>query len=185
MRQYLDELKAILDEIQPAEVTEICNILYQAYCDGNTVFVFGNGGSASMASHIVGDWAKETVPLENKKPFKVLSLTDNLPLITAWANDEGYENTFSGQMKNLISPGDVAFALSTSGESANVLNGLKLARQFGAITVGLTGKDGGKMKALLNAGVFVPSNNTQQVQNSHLVLLHWMFLEIKNRISSG
>ena len=70
MRQYLDELKAILDKIQPAEVTEVCNILYQTYCDGNTVFVFGNGGSASMASHIVGDWAKETVPLENKKPFK-------------------------------------------------------------------------------------------------------------------
>lgn len=185
MRQYLDELKSILDEIHLPEVEKVCDILYRAYQEGRTVFVFGNGGSAAMASHIVGDWAKETVPAENAKPFKVLSLTDNQALITAWANDEGYENIFSGQMKNFIAPGDVAFALSTSGESVNVLKGLELARKIGATTVGLTGEDGGKMKALLEAGIFVPSRNTQQIQNAHLVLLHWIFLELKGRISSG
>ena len=185
MRQYLDELKSILDGIHPTEVEIVCDILYRAYQQGRTVFVFGNGGSAAMASHIVGDWAKETVAAESAKPFKVLSLTDNLPLITAWANDEGYESTFSGQMKNFIAPGDVAFALSTSGKSVNVLKGLELARKVGATSVGLTGEDGGKMKPLLEAGIFVPSRDTQQIQNVHLVLLHWIFLELKGRISSG
>ena len=88
-------------------------------------------------------------------------------------------------MKNFIAPGDVAFALSTSGESVNVLKGLELARKVGATSVGLTGEDGGKMKPLLEAGIFVPSRDTQQIQNVHLVLLHWIFLELKGRISSG
>ena len=185
MRGYLDELKSILDGLHLPEVESVCDLLFRAYQEGRTVFVFGNGGSAAMASHIVGDWAKETVAAESAKPFKVLSLTDNLPLITAWANDEGYESTFSGQMKNFIEPGDVAFALSTSGGSANVLKGLELARKVGATTVGLTGEDGGKMKALLDVGIFVPSRNTQQIQNAHLILLHWIFLEMRTRISGG
>ena len=88
-------------------------------------------------------------------------------------------------MKNFIEPGDVAFALSTSGGSANVLKGLELARKVGATTVGLTGEDGGKMKALLDVGIFVPSRNTQQIQNAHLILLHWIFLEMRTRISGG
>src|SRR5437667_12594341 len=116
--------------------------MFQAYQKQHTVFVFGNGGSAALASHLACDLGKGTVNCSPRR-FKVMALTDNVALMTAWANDSHYENIFSEQLANFARPQDVAFAISASGNSANVLKALNAARQSGLITAGLTGFHGG------------------------------------------
>jgi len=111
-----------------------------------------------------------------------LALTDNVPLLTAWANDVSYENVFAGQMENFLQPGDVVFGISAGGNSPNVLRALELARRAGAITVGLTGCGGGKMKDLLDCPIIVPSNHMQHIEDAHLILAHLIFLDLKGRI---
>ena len=187
--RYLDELKTLLDNLPLAQVKSAAEVLFRAYEADHTLFVFGNGGSAALASHMASDLGKAThVPgpasLQGVKRLKVLALTDNVPLLTAWANDSSYENAFAGQMENFIQAGDVALAISGSGNSPNVLRALELARRAGASTVGLAGCGGGKMKALLDCPIVVPSHNMQQVEDAHLVLAHMIFLDLKARIEA-
>ena len=187
--RYLDELKTLLDNLPLAQVRRAAEVLFRAYETDHTLFIFGNGGSAALASHMASDLGKAThVPgptsLQGVKRLKVLALTDNVPLLTAWANDSSYENAFAGQMENFIQAGDVALAISGSGNSPNVLRALELARRAGASTVGLAGCGGGKMKALLDCPIVVPSHNMQQVEDAHLVLAHMIFLDLKARIEA-
>jgi D-sedoheptulose 7-phosphate isomerase len=187
--RYLDELKTLLDNLPLAQVKRAAEVLFRAYETDHTLFVFGNGGSAALASHMASDLGKAThVPgpasLQGVKRLKVLALTDNVPLLTAWANDSSYENAFAGQMENFIQAGDVALAISGSGNSPNVLRALELARRAGATTVGLAGCGGGRMKALLDCPIVVPSHNMQQVEDAHLVLAHMIFLDLKARIEA-
>jgi D-sedoheptulose 7-phosphate isomerase len=186
---YLTELKTVLDHLPLAEARCAADILFQAYQSDHTVFIFGNGGSAALASHMAADLGKAThVPgrdsLRGAKRLKVLSLTDNVPTITAWANDTSYEFVFASQMENFLTPGDVVFGISGSGNSPNVLRALELARRVGATTVGLTGCGGGKMKDLLDCPIIIPSNSMQQVEDAHTVLAHMIFLDLKGRIES-
>ena len=187
--RYLDELKTLLDNLPLAQVKRAAEVLFRAYETDHTLFVFGNGGSAALASHMASDLGKAThVPgptsLQGVKRLKVLALTDNVPLLTAWANDSSYENAFAGQMENFIQAGDVALAISGSGNSPNVLRALELARCAGATTVGLAGCGGGRMKDLLDCPIVVPSHNMQQVEDAHLVLAHMIFLDLKARIEA-
>ena len=187
--RYLDELKTLLDKLPLAQVERAAEVLFRAYETDRTLFVFGNGGSAALASHMASDLGKAThVPgpasLQGVKRLKVLALTDNVPLLTAWANDSSYENAFAGQMENFIQAGDVALAISGSGHSPNVLRALELARRAGATTIGLAGCGGGRMKALLDCPIVVPSHNMQQVEDAHLVLAHMIFLDLKARIEA-
>jgi D-sedoheptulose 7-phosphate isomerase len=117
--------------------------------------------------------------------MKILSLADNVPMLTAWGNDTSYENIFAGQMENFIQAGDVAFGISGSGNSPNVLRALELARKVGATTVGLTGCGGGKMKDLLDCSIIIPSHHMQQVEDAHLILAHLIFLDLKARIEAS
>jgi D-sedoheptulose 7-phosphate isomerase len=186
---YLSELKTVLDHLPLAEVRCAADILFQAYQSDHTVFIFGNGGSAALASHLASDIGKAThLPgppsLAGVKRLKALSLTDNVPLLTAWANDSSYENVFAGQIENFIASGDVALGISGSGNSPNVLRALELARRVGATTVGLTGCGGGKMKDLLDCPIIIPSDSMQQVEDAHTVLAHMIFLDLKGRIES-
>jgi D-sedoheptulose 7-phosphate isomerase len=187
--RYLDGVKETLDRLPLERVVPICDVLYQAYLDDRTVFIFGNGGSAALASHLACDLGKGThspnpglVDLSEVKRLKAISLTDNLPMMSAWANDSSYEDVFAEQMANFIQPGDVAFGISGSGNSPNVLKALALAKKTGATTVGLTGFQGGKMKDLLDRAIVVPSENMQQIEDAHLVLAHMIFLELRRRI---
>lgn len=186
---YLADLKGVLDNLPLREAERAAEILFQAYRDDHTVFLFGNGGSAALASHMAADLGKCThYPgpewLASVKRLKALSVSDNTPMITAWANDTHYENVFAGQMENFIQKADVAFAISGSGNSPNVLRALELARRKGATTVGLAGCGGGKMKALLDCAIVVPSHNMQKVEDAHLILAHMIFLDLKNRVES-
>lgn len=185
--RYLADLKAVLDNLPLDEVKRASEILFHTYQSDHTVFIFGNGGSAALASHMAADLGKAThLPgpesLRGVKRLKALALTDNVPLLTAWANDSSYENVFVGQMENFIRAGDVAFGISGSGDSVNVLRALEHARRVGAVTVGLVGCGGGRMKDLLDCAIIVPSNNMQQIEDAHLVLAHLLFLDLKARI---
>jgi D-sedoheptulose 7-phosphate isomerase len=184
---YLAEFKTVLEHLPLEQAKQAADILYRAYQTDHLVFTFGNGGSAALASHLASDLGKSIhIPgpasLRQSKRLRVLALTDNVPLLTAWANDASYEDVFAGQMENFLQAGDVAFGISGSGNSPNVLRALELARRAGATTVGLTGCGGGKMKDLLDCPIIVPSNHMQHIEDAHLILAHLIFLDLKARI---
>jgi D-sedoheptulose 7-phosphate isomerase len=185
-QEYFEIYKDVVIQLPYSAVDEIVEELLHCYEQGKAVFLFGNGGSAALASHIACDLGKGTLVNGNSQTrFRVVALTDNIPLMTAWANDTSYERIFAEQLQNLVSPGDVAFAISGSGNSPNVLAGLQAARAARAVTIGLTGFLGGKMKALCDHCVVVPSNNMQIIEDFHLSVAHAMFSVIRDRISEA
>jgi D-sedoheptulose 7-phosphate isomerase len=171
-------------QILPLESIDlVADVLLKAYHEGRMVYIFGNGGSAALASHFACDLGKGTANGSEKR-FRVLALTDNVPLITAWANDANYADIFAEQLANLVRPGDVAFGISGSGNSSNVLRGLQVAKQAGATTVGLTGFRGGELKDQCDAGVIVTSENMQIIEDLHLCVAHSLFTSIRRKICS-
>jgi D-sedoheptulose 7-phosphate isomerase len=163
-------------------IERVSAMLISAYERRRTVFTFGNGGSAALASHFACDLGKGTIN-GCRKRFQVLALTDNVPLMTAWANDSKYEDIFAEQLVNFAKPHDLAFAISGSGNSPNVLKALKVARQEGLLTIGLTGFAGGKMNELCDACIIVPSDNMQIIEDLHLCVAHSLFTSIRLKIS--
>jgi D-sedoheptulose 7-phosphate isomerase len=182
-KQYFDELQRVMASVPKEGINQIAETLVGANESGRMVYLFGNGGSASLASHFACDLGKGTAYCNGGKRFRVLALTDNLPSLTAWANDSSYEDVFSEQLKNFIQPRDVVFAISGSGNSKNVLNALQLAREVGATTVGLSGFQGGEMKALCQICVIVPSDNMQIIEDVHLAMAHSIFRIVYGRMS--
>ena len=182
-RQYFEELQRVVVLLPHSTIDQIADELVKAYESGRTVYLFGNGGSASLASHFACDLGKGTAYCNGGKRFRVLALTDNLPTLTAWANDSSYEDVFSEQLRNFVQPGEVALAISGSGNSKNVLNALRVAREAGATTVGISGFQGGEMKSLCDICVTVPSNNMQIIEDLHLAMAHSIFRIVYGRIS--
>jgi D-sedoheptulose 7-phosphate isomerase len=176
--RYLRGIIDVLEQLPVSAIDEVVDRLVQAYQQDRVVYLFGNGGSAALASHAACDLGKGTTS-PNRRPFRVVSLTDNISLITAWANDTNYENIFAAQLNPFVQADDVAFAISGSGNSPNVLNGLCAAREAGASTIGLTGFRGGKMKALCDICITVPSENMQYIEDSHLCIMHAVFLAFR------
>lgn len=173
-RSYFDLLSRTIASLPFDPVEEVTAVLVRAYERQRTVFVFGNGGSAALASHFACDLGKGTVNGSSKR-FRVMALTDNVPLMTAWANDSHYENIFAEQLANFATPGDVAFAISASGNSPNVLKALKTAKEFGCITTGLTGFSGGSMRGLCDSCIIVPADNMQIIEDLHVCVAHSLF----------
>jgi D-sedoheptulose 7-phosphate isomerase len=181
--QYFRELQRVIVSLPKDGINQIVDTLLGAYDAGRTVFLCGNGGSAALASHFACDLGKGTAYCNGGKRFRVLSLNDNLPTLTAWANDSGYENIFSEQLKTFVQPQDVVFAISGSGNSENILNALQLARETGAATVGISGFQGGAMKPLCDLCIVVPSDDMQIVEDLHLAIAHSIFRIVQTRIS--
>jgi D-sedoheptulose 7-phosphate isomerase len=142
----------------------------------------GNGGSASTASHFVADLAKNTRS-DNLPNFRVHGLTDNMAILSAYANDEGYENVFAQQLASFVGPHDIVIAISASGNSENVLKGVELANHVKARTVGLTGFDGGKLGPLVDLHIHVPSKIIEQVEDLHLVIEHMVVKTLREMAS--
>src|ERR1700690_1788316 len=163
-KEYFDELQRTMARLPKEGINQIADTLVRANESGRMVYLFGNGGSASLASHFACDLGKGTAYCNGGKRFRVLALTDNLPTLTAWANDSSYEDVFSEQLRNFVEARDVVFAISGSGNSKNVLNALQLARSAGATTIGITGFQGGAMKALCEICVVIPSDNMQIIE---------------------
>jgi D-sedoheptulose 7-phosphate isomerase len=183
IQEYLDEIGQILQNLPQAEIARTIDILTQARTEGKRIFVMGNGGSAAMASHFVCDLGKGTVQ-EGKPRFKIMSLNDNVPLLTAYANDFGYETVFAEPLASLAEPGDVAMAISSSGNSSNVLRAMDLAREIGLTTIGITGFEGGRLKAKVDVCVIVPADSQhpdgmQLAEDGQWVVLHAIFVAIR------
>ncbi len=179
---YVASVGATLAQMPCGAIEELVEVLLRASEAGRAIFVFGNGGSAALASHAACDLGKGTCDVVRQR-VRVLSLTDNVPLITAWANDTAYELVFTEQMKNFIQPGDVAFAISGSGNSPNVLHALRYAREIGATTVGLAGFEGGRMRPLCDVCVVVPSDNMQIIEDLHVMAAHGIFTILRSRMA--
>jgi len=161
----------MLQAISLPHLEAVLHVLEEAYRQGHRIFIMGNGGSAATASHFALDLAKNTI-MPGAPRLKAISLTDHVPLITAWSNDTAYEHIFSEQLANMIEPGDVAIGISSSGNSPNVINALNLAKQYRASTLGLLGAKGGKIKDIVDAYVLAPGQNIEQEEDAHMILAH-------------
>jgi D-sedoheptulose 7-phosphate isomerase len=182
IESYFQQLSTAVSAVPFTTLRSIAEILVQAFTESRTVFFFGNGGSAASASHIICDLNKGTVGTDHR--FKAISLNDNVPLMTAWANDAGYEHIFSEQLKNFVQPGDVAFGISCSGKSANVCLALQTARAARATTIGLAGYDGGELKHLCDICAVVPFQTIQIVEDVHCSILHALSIVLREHIDS-
>ena len=171
IQNYIGELKETLDNLSDEVVVQVLEILHEARLNNQQVFILGNGGSASTASHFVCDLGKNT-RVAGTPNFRVMGLTDNMALFSALANDEGYENVFAQQLGNFLQPGDVVIGISTSGNSKNVINAIELANSGEAKTIGFTGFDSGELGLLVDVNLHVPSHSIEQVEDIHLVLEH-------------
>jgi len=178
---YFAHLSSTIEILPLHTINEAVEFLMRAYETSATIFLFGNGGSAALASHLACDLGKGTINGSPKR-FRALALTDNVPLMTAWANDSKYDNIFAEQLLNFVQPQDVALAISGSGNSPNVLNALQAARDAGAYTVGLTGFEGGRMKELCDVCVVIPSDNMQIIEDLHLCVAHSLFTTIRQKL---
>jgi D-sedoheptulose 7-phosphate isomerase len=162
-------------------ICEMVDVLLSANYVGNTVFIVGNGGSAATASHFACDLAKGTIT-SGRPRFRATALTDNVPVMTAWSNDNAYEDVFVEQLRNLIRRGDVVVAISGSGNSENVLRAVELANQVGGITVGLSGFSGGELSKVVDVPVVVPSDCMAQIEDVHLTLCHLVCSVLRQRM---
>lgn len=181
---YFELLSRTIRLLPVADIERVSRVLATAYYERRTVFTFGNGGSASLASHFVCDLSKGTANGSSPR-FRAVALTDNIPVMTAWANDSSYEDIFAEQLATFASPKDVAFAISGSGNSPNVIKALRLAKRSGMATVGITGFSGGRMAELCDARVIVPSNNMQIIEDLHVAIAHALFTCVREMISHG
>ena len=179
---YLDRLRGSIEALPRERLAELGELLYRAYGDSKQVFTLGNGGSASTASHMAADLAKNTIG-PNMRRFRVFSLNDNTAMLTALANDLGYENVLSEQLKNLIRAGDVLIVISASGNSPNVLNAIRYAQTRSAEVVAIVGFEGGEAARLADLAVIVPSDHYGIIEDVHLIINHMIVDYFKERLA--
>lgn len=190
IEQYFKEIKEICDNISRVDIDKAIELLFDAWKNGNKVFLCGNGGSAGTANHFMCDLFKVTA-VEGKKRFKAHCLNDNVPLMTALINDEGWDNLYIEQLKNLFEKGDVLICLSVHGGSGrdkagawsqNLLKAMDYVNKNGGRTIGFAGFDGGAMKDLADVCVIVPFNATPHVEAFHVVLQHLIASRLREKI---
>jgi len=190
IQNYLSEMKKTVDGISIEDVDRVVELLYDAWQKGHQVFVCGNGGSASTATHFTCDLSKTTI-VKAKKRFKAHCLNDNIPLMSALINDEGFDNLFYEQLVSHFQEGDVLICISVHGGagkdkaglwSQNILKAMKYAHDTGGKTIGFSGFDGGPMKEIADACIVVPANSTPQVESFHLALEHMICSCLREKI---
>ena len=171
LEEHITMVRAVLAQIEVDIIERVVDVILVAYAGGRHVYIIGNGGSASTATHFACDLSKATI-VEGRARLRVTSLTDNVSLLTAWANDTSYENVFAEQLANLLDRDDVLVAISASGNSPNILAAVQAARARGAVTVALVGFSGGALKTAVDVAVHVPSHEYGVVEDCHLVVEH-------------
>lgn len=170
---YVSRLKKVLDALDKESINTLMNLLLEARKHKKKIFIMGNGGSASTASHYCCDFNKGLSYTYDEK-FKFICLNDNLPTLMAYANDVGYEYVFEEQLKNFLQAGDYVIGISGSGNSKNVVRALEYANQHEGVSIALTGFDGGKMKQIARYNVHVPVHDMQIAEDVHMILDHLM-----------
>jgi D-sedoheptulose 7-phosphate isomerase len=171
---YLGLLQQAISDLPEDAIQGVIDTLKKAHAEGRQVFLLGNGGSASTASHIACDFQKGLKESSGKR-FRATALTDNVAVMTAWANDTDYENVFAEQLDSLLEKGDVVVAISGSGNSPNVIKAVEKAKEMGAITIGWSGFDGGKLAKVVQKPIVVKSDNMQRIEDVHMILGHLVF----------
>ncbi len=180
---YLKEWKEILSKFEKDKIRQLVNKIMEANKNDNTIFLIGNGGSASTASHWACDLGKGTIKDlkdNNEKRLKVICLIDNVPLMTAYANDLSYDEIFSEQLKNLVKKGDLLIAITGSGNSKNIIKAVETAKESGAYVFSLLGFNGGDVVSLSDNSVIIPSKNYGIIEDFHLMIGHLVTASIKN-----
>lgn len=171
LKNYLKELKALCDSVDPFEFAEFAHELKRAYDAQVQIFICGNGGSASSASHFVCDMNKG-VSYGREKRFKVICLNDNIPVMLAYTNDVSFEDVFAEQLKNSLTSDDLVIGVSGSGNSKNILKAIEYANQKGARTFGICGFGGGKLKTKAMKSLAIKSTDMQKIEDLHLIVFH-------------
>jgi len=169
--QYRNRLTDVLASIDLKAISQAIETLDDARRNGRHIFVCGNGGSASTASHFVCDMVKGA-SFNRESRFRIMALTDSLPTITAYSNDVSYDCVFVEQLKNFAGPGDVVMAISGSGNSPNVVNAIEYGNSIGCTTIALTGRDGGKLGPLAKIQVHVPEPHMGRIEDGHMIVCH-------------
>lgn len=191
VRDYLAELEIVLKQVSQEDIRYAMSLLFEAWKADKQVFVAGNGGSASTATHFVCDLAKFTA-VEGKHRFRAVCLNDNIPLVSALTNDLGWDNVYSEQLHNLMNLGDVLVVISVHGGSGedkagvwsqNLLKAAKFVQDHGGKVVGLAGFDGGALKRVADACIVAPVNSTPQVEGFHSVLTHMLCAGLRDAIA--
>jgi len=182
IKQNIDDQINCLKMIREKNTEKIKNVfdvLKKCKEKQNTIYILGNGGSASTASHFASDLLKTGI-LENENRFRVISLTDNTPVILAWGNDESFDNIFVQQLQNFVKEEDVVIGISGSGNSKNVLNAIDFANKTNAMTISFTGNDGGELAKISKLNLNIPSNDMLTIESMHLVICHLLLTIIRN-----
>ncbi|MFH0931037.1 MAG: SIS domain-containing protein [Candidatus Zixiibacteriota bacterium] len=193
IQSYLEDMKEVVDKLSVDKIDRIIELLFSAWEEGRTIFVMGNGGSASTAAHFACDLSKCTI-VDDKKRFKVICLNDNIPLMSALINDNGFDNLFSEQLKNLIQEKDFLVTFSVHGGSGkdkaglwsqNLLKAMLLAKEeYQATLIGFSGFDGGAMSKIADECLVIPANSTPQVESFHLAMEHLLCNCLRKKIEN-
>ena len=193
INEFFAESKNVIDKMPREDVDRVVEMLFDAWKNGNTVFLIGNGGSASTATHMAADLTK-SISVEGKKRFRAMALVDNIPMVSALTNDNGWDNIYTEQLMAYFRPGDLVVAFSVHGGagkdkagawSQNLLKALQYAKDNGGKAIGFAGFDGGAMKEMADACVVVPANSTPQVEAFHVVLHHLIAFCLKEKITNS
>ena len=169
--EYLKALGNVIEHFPIEELANFITMIEDVRENEKTLFICGNGGSWATAAHMVCDLGKNT-RMQGTKRMRVIGLGDNIPSLTAYANDEGFDRVFSEPLISLMKPGDVLLAISGSGNSPDILRAITAAKSIGGKTLGLTGFEGGKMKALVDHCLVIPSNSMEMVEDFHMIVDH-------------
>ncbi len=182
-RQAAANMSSVADSAYPASLSRAIELLFETFSAGGKLLVFGNGGSSADAQHFAAELVGRFEG--QRRPLPAIALTTNQALLTAWSNDYSFDDVFARQIDALGAPGDVAFGISTSGKSTNVVKALECARARGLKTVGLTGVGGGAMTTLCDVLLAVPLTTTSQIQEVHLVTYHAICAAIEGRLAAS
>ena len=191
--EYLLELEGVVKRVSHKDIGKVMALLFQTWKDGKQIFIAGNGGSASTATHFTCDLAKFTA-VEGKRRFKAICLNDNIPLVSALTNDLGWDSVYCEQLKNLMNNGDVLVVISVHGGSGadkagvwsqNILKAAQFVHDNGGKVIGLSGFDGGAIKQVADACIVAPVNSTPQVEWFHACLTHMLCDGLRKAIVEG
>jgi D-sedoheptulose 7-phosphate isomerase len=178
--EYKSKLLQTLDTIDLAKVDEIIEVLKRARDEDRQIFVCGNGGSAATANHFACDMVKGASYGKDKR-FRITALSEQIPTMTAYANDVGYDAVFVEQLKNFARKGDVLLVMSGSGNSPNVIRAVEYAKSIGCQTIGLSGRDGGKLKPLVSLNVHIEDDHMGRIEDAHMAICHMVGYHFMDR----
>lgn len=181
---YLNELAGVLAKFDHQRFQQIIDHILAAYEEEKHIFVMGNGGSGSTASHLVCDINKGCC-FDLAKKFKMICLNDNMPTLLALANDVSYDAVFVEQLKNFFVPGDLVMGISGSGNSENVLQAIRYADENGGKTIGLSGYSGGKLSAMVDVPFVAPVDDMQKIEDVHMIVVHMIMQAVHGTLHSA